>query len=224
LPFSTAYADREQNKFVECPTGETAVRVCVANPSTAPVEVTGTISATAAAPTGPIKRSVATATDSAADPIPVPLTNRVAVSIRNKSATETVYLGEDGTITPDNSATGGWEIGPGEDFNLDLSDSNGFFLITEPGKTALVKFLEIASSAAGGGMSGTSIQENLSGVVDGVNAVFTASQSPLSPGSFNLYVNGIHQSLGVHYTRTGVTVTMIAVPEVGQVVDAAYTY
>lgn len=32
MPFLPTYTDRERDKFVECPTGETAVRVCVANP------------------------------------------------------------------------------------------------------------------------------------------------------------------------------------------------
>lgn len=97
------------------------------------------------APTGPFTISVATVTSVAADPIPVPLAARVSLSIRNKGAV-TVYFGEDAFVTADDTATGGWEIGPGEDFNVDLDDSNSFFLITPAASSAVVKIFEIAST------------------------------------------------------------------------------
>lgn len=97
------------------------------------------------APTGPFEISVFTVTDVARNPIPVSLTARVSLSIRNKDPANTIYFG-DANVTADNSATGGWEIGPGEDLNVDLDAGNVFFLITTATQRALVKLLEIAST------------------------------------------------------------------------------
>jgi hypothetical protein len=98
------------------------------------------------APTGPFAITVATATSTAANPLSTPLTSRVSLSIRNKSTTVTIYFGKDNTVTADNASTGGWEIGPGEDFNIDIDDTTAFYLITPAATTALVKIFEIAST------------------------------------------------------------------------------
>lgn len=97
------------------------------------------------APTGPFLVSVASVGTTATNPIPTPLTARVSLSIRNKSETETIYFGHDNTVTPDDTATGGWEIGPGEDFNIDLDDTNDFYLIAAVPNVP-VKFFQIAST------------------------------------------------------------------------------
>lgn len=108
---------------------------------TQPISGTFNISA----PTGPFNISITTVNDAAADPLGASLADRVSLSIRNKSPTVTVYFGDSNTVTANDAATGGWEIGPGEDFNVDLNDSNIFYLITPAGQTAVVKILEIAS-------------------------------------------------------------------------------
>lgn len=95
-------------------------------------------------PTGPFYITVATVTTVAANPIGAALTNRVSLSIRNKSAVNTVYFGASNTVTADNTATGGWEIGPQEDFNIDLDATNSFYLISTG--AAIVKIMEIAST------------------------------------------------------------------------------
>lgn len=96
------------------------------------------------APTGPFEITVGTATDTATNPLIAPLADRVSLSIRNKG-TETIYFGKTAAVTADDTVTGGWEVGPGEDFNIDLQDTQSFYLITESGKTATYKILEIAS-------------------------------------------------------------------------------
>jgi hypothetical protein len=98
------------------------------------------------APTGPFLISVATASSVVANPLGSALTDRVSLSIRNKSATVTVYFGTSVAVTADDTATGGWEIGPGEDFNIDLDSSEVFYLVTPAAQTAVVKILEIAST------------------------------------------------------------------------------
>lgn len=98
------------------------------------------------APTGPFSITVGTATAAAANPIAVPLTGRVSLSIRNKDPANTIYFGASVAVTADDTATGGWEIGPGEDFNVDLDSSESFFLITPAATTAVYKILEIAST------------------------------------------------------------------------------
>lgn len=144
MPFRIATQDREFDKFIQRPSGETAVRTWIANESGEAVPVSGSFNISA--PTGPFQITVFTVTDTATDPLPTPLTARVAVSIRNRSATQTVYFGKTSAVTADNTATGGWEIGPEEDFNIDLTEDNAFFLIASAGQTALVKILEIAST------------------------------------------------------------------------------
>lgn len=218
-------------KFREYPnTDDHAVAVKIENLSSEPVPVDATFSGSvaAAAPTGPIKRRVVTVNDVAADPILVPLANRVSLVVRNKSALNTIYLGEDATITPDDTATGGWEIGPGEDFSLDLSEDNNFFLIAPAGQSAIVKILEIASSASsgggGGGLPGVMTQEIPAGAIDGLNTSFTITTAPLGAGYFTLYLNGIYQRVGTDYTRVGTTITMLTAPALGQTLDAVYWY
>lgn len=110
-----------------------------------PISATLTGEVNIKAPTGPFEITVGTATDTAADPLPTPLTDRVSISIRNKGLV-TIYFGKDASVTADNSATGGWEIGAGEDFNIDLDDTQNFYLITEPTEIAVYKILEIAST------------------------------------------------------------------------------
>lgn len=230
MALKKSVADREYEKFREYPnTDEHAVAVKVENTSSDPIPVSASFSGTvaAAAPTGPLKRSVVTVTDVAADPIPVPLANRVSLVVRNKSGLNTIYLGEDNTITPDDTATGGWEIGPGEDFSLDLSEDNNFFLIAPAGQSAIVKILEIASAATsggGGGLPGVMTQEIPAGIVDGSNTTFTITTTPLGAGYFTLYLNGIFQRVGTDYSRVGLTITMVTPPAVGQTLDAVYWY
>lgn len=97
------------------------------------------------APTGPFLITVTSVSSTAADPLTAALTDRVSLSIRNKSTDTTIYLGPTSSVTADDTATGGWEIGPNEDFNIDLDDSEVFYLITASG-SATVKILEIAST------------------------------------------------------------------------------
>lgn len=225
--------DREQDKFVETPAGQTAVRTLIANDSTTPVEIAGSITASVgnvgvAAPTGPFKITKFDVTDTAQDPLPLPLSNRFGLSIRNRSQTSTVYIGRNALVTPDDSATGGWEVGPNEDFHIDLDDSNAFFLITPPGESAIVKILEIASSGVtsggGGGGTLTRVREIPTGVVDGSNTAFTLSQAPASETYFTLFRNGNLLTPGVHYNRVGTSITMIVPPVVGQTLEAIYEY
>lgn len=121
------------DKFDEDASGNTCVRVC------------GVTDVNIQAPTGPFNITVASVTTSAANPLAMALASRVSLSIRNKSSTTTIYFGKDGTVTADDTATGGWEIGPDEDFNIDLDDSEVFFLIVSSG-SATVKIMEIAST------------------------------------------------------------------------------
>lgn len=93
------------------------------------------------APSGPFAISVFTASSAAQNPLPSPLANRVSVSIRNTDTINTVYFGASSAMAPSAS----WEIGPSEDFNVDLTSENPFYLMTNAGSTVTVKILEIAS-------------------------------------------------------------------------------
>lgn len=140
MPFPNSLTDRELAKFVANSDGDTAVRTVT--------ELSSGISIGAVnikAPTGPFIVTVQTIGLTAVDPIATPLVGRVSISLRNKSPTATLYFKEDNTVTADDAATGGWEIGPGEDFNIDLDDSQGFFLISNEAGCK-VKIIQIAST------------------------------------------------------------------------------
>lgn len=146
MTLKQALQDREYEKFGEKAGPQTAVHVIaeIDNTGANPVPISGTFNFSA--PTGPFEITVASVTATAANPLTTPLTARVSLSIRNKSETVPIYFGKNSSVTADNTATGGWEIGAGEDFNIDLNDDNVFFLIAPTGQTATVKILEIAST------------------------------------------------------------------------------
>lgn len=65
-------------------------------------------------------------------------------------------------------------------------------------------------------------QEIPSGVVDGVNAVFTLSLKPNSNAAVMVFLNGLILVQGTHYTISSQTITMAAAPSLGQVVYVFY--
>lgn len=130
--------NREFDKFNLNSDGKTAVDV-IAELSSGSVNIR--------APTGPFEITNTTVTDAATDPIPVPLDSRAAISIRNRSDTDTIWFGKNALVTADDATgTGGWDILPREDFNFDIDESTPFFLIAATGKTPRVKIIEIAST------------------------------------------------------------------------------
>jgi hypothetical protein len=74
------------------------------------------------------------------------------------------------------------------------------------------------------GSVGTDIQETPTGTVNGVNVTFTVSQTPTSAGAFQLFLDGLLLDLTTHYTRSGVTITMVTAPNFGQTLRAVYRY
>jgi hypothetical protein len=66
--------------------------------------------------------------------------------------------------------------------------------------------------------------ETPSGVVDGINTVFTLNYAPSPADSLRLYRNGILLSTGVDYNHSGNTITFLSVarPEAGDVLQASY--
>lgn len=68
------------------------------------------------------------------------------------------------------------------------------------------------------------IQEPLTGVVDGVNRIFTLSQVPVTPTALKIYKNSLYIKPG-GYTLVGSTVTFTIpeTPQLGQFLDADYT-
>jgi hypothetical protein len=216
-------ADREFEKFVETAAGETAVRTQIANDSSTPVPISGDFRF--AAPTGPFNITVVTATDIATNPLVAPITQRVALSIRNRDLLNTVYFGKSALVTADDTATGGWEVGPNEDFHIDLDDSNNFFLITPAGQTAKVKILEISSiGAVSGGGTLTRFQEQAAGAYDGVNVTFTLSNAPFSDVYLQLYRNGVFLDLNTDYSISGSIITMAVAPTTNQRLQAVYDF
>ena len=74
------------------------------------------------------------------------LTNRNHVAIANLSATDTLYIGPAATVESNrtNGGLAGWEIAPGEQFHIDITDSIAIFGIAESGNTIKIKVLEVS--------------------------------------------------------------------------------
>ena len=72
-------------------------------------------------------------------------TDRNAMSFVNLSDTETLYIGNsDVEAIRTVGGKGGWEVLPGETFNVDITDDIVLYGVAESGKTILVKVLEIS--------------------------------------------------------------------------------
>jgi hypothetical protein len=73
------------------------------------------------------------------------LTDRNSFSLVNLSETDTLYLGNTG-VTADRvtGITSGWEVGPNESFNIDITEDIIMYGICESGKTVQIKLFEVA--------------------------------------------------------------------------------
>ena len=60
-------------------------------------------------------------------------------------------------------------------------------------------------------------QEIPTGTVDGVNDDFTLSSVPARSKSVIVFINGILQAQGAHYSISGSTITFSSAPELGQI-------
>jgi len=85
-----------------------------------------------------IKTSVITVTAVAALIPTENLKNRKALSIRNWSDTETVYIGTDSV-----TVVTGYPILPKEPFPLDLGSGSNVYAICDTGQTAEVRIIEV---------------------------------------------------------------------------------
>ena len=74
-----------------------------------------------------------------------PLSNRNFVAVQNFDDLKTVYIGLSNVTAGRNigSTTDGWEIGPNETLNLDITDNITVYAIVSSG-TATVKVMELA--------------------------------------------------------------------------------
>lgn len=75
----------------------------------------------------------------------------------------------------------------------------------------------VDSAVAG---SGTEIQENFAGP----GTLFVLANTPISNASVKVYVNGVFQTQGTHYSIAGASITMGSAIGAGQSLDAVYFY
>ena len=85
------------------------------------------------------------------------------------------------------------------------------------------KTVRTRSTQKGGGGMGNWVHETPSGLVNGVNTIFTTSQNIASGGkALIVLINGQMQRLGSHYSVFGRTITFTTAPETGDVVFFTY--
>jgi hypothetical protein len=114
------------------------------NTNTTIEDVTGTFTPSGLKTAGKI--TTVQITDTATALPSTPLTARNAIAISNLSTSQTLYIGFSNSVTADRSigTNAGWEIGPLEGFNLDITDSVVIYGITASGMSALIKILELS--------------------------------------------------------------------------------
>lgn len=66
------------------------------------------------------------------------------------------------------------------------------------------------------------IEEVPSGTVNGSNTAFTLSQEPLEGDALWLFLDGIKLKKTTHYSVSGVNITMVDAPALGQFLEAQY--
>ena len=73
-----------------------------------------------------------------------PLANRNSLSIFNQSTTDTIFISDSASVTATTTAgtTSGWQVGPQESLNVDITDGVELFAISTT--TVLVNVLETA--------------------------------------------------------------------------------
>lgn len=74
-----------------------------------------------------------------------------------------------------------------------------------------------------GGVGTPSFNETPTGIVDGVNAVFTTAHTPIN-GTLAVFVGGSRQKLTEDYTVVGSTITFNSAPMVGSILVVDYEY
>ena len=78
-----------------------------------------------------------------------------------------------------------------------------------------------SKDSGGGGVSNSIYNETPSGAVNGVNKDFTLLNTPIV-GSVRVFLNGVRQVLGVHYTILSKVITFVEAPFVGDNVRVDY--
>lgn len=74
-----------------------------------------------------------------------PLAQRNAMAISNMSVSDTIYVGPSNVVAGRGiGTTAGWEVGPSETFNVDITENIELYAVAEAGATVLVKILELA--------------------------------------------------------------------------------
>lgn len=94
-------------------------------------------------------------------------------------------------------------------------------------KGAIGEVLVLPGSTTSAGSVGTIVDlETPSGTIDGANTTFTLANAPSPAASLHLYLNGVLQLAGTHFTLSGATITFLAgfIPQVGDVLRASYRY
>lgn len=54
------------------------------------------------------------------------------------------------------------------------------------------------------------------GTINGTNVTFTLPSEPVEPKAAILWVNAVPKVYGTHWSLSGVTITMVTAPQVGQ--------
>ena len=103
------------------------------------------------------------------------------------------------------------------EFNVGITTS------TQPDASSPTLPNDLVTLSYVGTSVGTEIQEQLTGI-NGVQTIFTLAHTPITDACVKVYIDGILQRQGVHYTILGAVITFITAPATGQDGDVNYKY
>lgn len=66
------------------------------------------------------------------------------------------------------------------------------------------------------------VDETPAGTINGSNTVFTLAATPLENDSVDVYLDGLKQIPGTDYSVSGITITFVTAPAIGQTIRADY--
>ncbi len=133
--------DHDRDSWCELD-NNTSARIVCGDASATPVPVSGSLSLTLST-AGPMKVTGASVTATSAAFPATNQTGRQALSIRNISLSDSIWIVNSTGISKATAGIDIWEVGPNESINTDFDDTNQIILVADAGKTVSIQILEI---------------------------------------------------------------------------------
>jgi hypothetical protein len=89
-------------------------------------------------------------------------------------------------------------------------------MLTAPSVSDILTYASVTATSY-------TVSTGYTGVIDGVNALFNLTQTPIANG-VEVYLNGMYMSPGTDYTLVGTALTFVAAPAIADILVIKYFY